>query len=898
MARVEALGDLCLLAERAANADLVGDIVLDGAETARLCRMIARRLRAGAGLGGDWAALTMLSAVNALHHITPDEGYEFRAPYCRMCGVDLPEWNRALGPAIAGFCERRGAQPRENAYRYVGLVWQHAGLRPPDAQSLGRRLCELGARHGWHALATDPRWLAAQLGDGWPSAYLQQFMRTPNGQQLCHNVVRLLALIADGVLPADEACEANERQARIIEAVLARQGDAEHGHAWQRAALRPIRDPTLALVGARLVLCFDERGVRRGAYRCAALGPVVNTRVTLDPLLPAYEGTVNHPTGPRGWRVRGWAPEDRLQFFRETDGVRLGVGAEECPAQESLALSTEANPGGFEVLESRGAFGIGATTVHLLRVRRAARSGEGDRWPELQWRGGALLREAVWPGCSVWNGAPPALFLVPGGPGWAVFADLDGQVRRLELGADGRIVVPASPGTHARLWAQPLRPQWRRRDAARLGAEYAVLPAMRLRGTERLVAAGQDVEFSCESADPDVHCTWSGAKADADGRRCRIPPPVTLVEGMVRYRSLEVPVAMQVHRASLTLAPHPAAPDGVVWVDAAESSVVVHVLPGAPVRVRLQSVFGVEVPGTEALGSANASGAATLSVVVLQERLRSIAIARVELRGDLGRWVDTGVWIGWSRRLDHLLRSWSQADLDAALPPGITRWLHGLHHLYNGDIAALPLARGAPPEVKALLDRLVSKAYEQTARSDGVLPAEASRRYRETAGPRRSARLEADVSRRRVQRWAGWVRGHASEAVAPPADLGVSRDISEAARRYLLAGTQPPGSAQRRALLTQVYQDLLDISPADGIERSVACSLAVLAARRLRPGDGLRLAANEALERLKPPALPPPVAQAAGLPSVAAPFVLGDLPVWPDDLPPEGAEDVTQRTAR
>lgn len=889
-----------LLVDQACRSVVLGDVVLTDEEMVALCANLASLLPLGANRPEVEGALA-IAAVNGLRNQPNRDG--FRVYFCSLLGTDLPKWQQCLGPAIERFCVRTFADDPNigQSYRYVGLVWRHAGLRPVDVPRVADWLCQLAkSGGGWPGLLAHPERVADEVVRArWASPYLAEFMKA-NGAGLCQHMVLLLARLGQGFVSPEEVREAGQRYVPLLEAIQ------------DRSRVRPVRalpsgparlpDPVVVLrqdAGA-LELCFDSAGVAAAAYDCDQLGSVTMPRVRLPSPKPWYSGTLGRGPARRSWGVVGWRNGPETQYFRTADGRRLSVGAGVAPArpprQECYALSTEVAPAGVEVFEQFGRFALGGTQVYLLRVRAADAALEVAVPPELVWdaRPGSRLPGACAGDVAVWTGPLPRLQVVPpeACAGWRVMAEWDGTIRRLSVESDGSVDVQVSPGVLASIWLEPPRELRRDSDPAVRTVRFVRLPPVVLRFPGRLLAADESCVFACEG---DVEWRWPDAEPLDPGRRYQVAPTWPLIEGTVHVPGgATIPVIRLIPRAGLR------APDGsppeegaVWWLDGWERDVVVTGWPERPVRCRLRSPFGdaeeFNFPDSFDLG-----GEARLSGTAWRERLIRVApLAGVEVYGP-GAWAATGRWLGLARCLPAYLEAHRGAALAPEVSAAVRVWLGPLAELAAGNLP--PQRWSALSGVPTALQPWVRRACARAAQALVAAGAEVPTGVEDWVTESQRSELRAIADRSRLAAWTAWVHAHFRDGYDPPPDAPLPRLLTEVASRYLDAGQDGGTSRRSKRLLDRVYSDLRDGLPdaADAAARTVAFVLAVFALWHRQGADELRRAADALSAAIQPPEVPAVVTRLCGLNLPVAGLALGDLPLWPVDL---RLEDVSEGRA-
>lgn len=880
--------DLGRWADEGRHVAALGDVTLAPPDLKELCAALARRGTLAAHRPEVEAALA-IAAVNALPEQPDDRG--FRAHFCDLLDLDVAEWDRWVGPAIERFCVRTfGDEPRDGPYRYVGMVWRHAGLRSGDVPRLAGWLREQAmGTGGWAGLAAHPERLRDALQDAtWHSPYLDRFMQQ-NGASLCQHVVLLWVRLAEGLAGPSDIETAGRRAAALIAALQSQERSGPHTPKGRGTGQEPatLPDPVMVLrwdIGA-LDLCFDPDGVAAGAYDCREWGPVTTPTVRLDSPLPWYSGGAGLGPSRRPWGLVGWRRGRETQCFRLADGRRLsGETPERRPRQECWAVSTEPVPAGLTVLERLGGFALGPSPVHLLRVRAAEAPGPAASPPELIWEAGASrhLQGACAGAMAVWSGPPPRLRVDPPEAAalWRVLGEWGGQRQRLGTQADGTVELPVPEAVPVTVWLEPIREQRRgSSDPTPQRSAFVCLPPVSVRLPQRLLAAGEPCRFTCEGA---VEWRWPEA-TPLGGSAYELPPGLRLLEGSVTAGSLRVPVVRLVPRAGLQ--PEGEAPPedgGVWWLDGWEGHLLLAGWPEQEVSCRLCCPTG-EARAQDLRLRFDLGGQARLSRTAWAERLAlGPPLATVEVRGP-GGWAGTGRWIGLAGRVPGWLETQRAAPWAPALPERIRTWLAVARDLVAGRVPPdrWPALAAVPAPLQPWVRRLAEQAVQAQLAAGRELPRAAEPWAPEAQRP--SVRAAAD--RARLARWTEWVRAHYRDGHDPAPGLPFPRWLTQAACAYLDAGGDRGDSLRSRHLLDDVVLRLRGDLPADaeGVVRTAAFVLAALALWHRQGREELRRAAADLAEGFGQPAVPPAVARLCALPLPETPIAWRDLPVWPGD---------------
>ncbi len=875
------------LVERARGVVVLGDIVLSDPELQSLCSMLRSSLQFGMGHIEEGALA--IAAVNCLRDQPDDSG--FRAYFCNLLRSDLSEWQTSFGPAIERFCVRTFDDVRcvGRPYRYVSLVWQHAGLRPRDVPQVAERLRHLAhSAGGWQGLLLHQARVTEQIANfHWPSRYLDQLMKR-NGPSLCQHVLLLLVRINEGFATMEDVAP---RYRKLIEALQAR-----HDIIPTRAQTRESPpDPVVVWNENRgvLELVFDARWVSKGVYASDQLGLITTPSVPLEQPLPNYSGTVSYGQVHRTWGMIGWRRGTEVQYFRMTDGRRLSVGggtsSARPPRQECYALSTDIDVLGAMILECVGRYRMGDRPVYLLRVQRSDTALEGGSPPELVWITPRLkqLRGACAGDVVVWNGVRPQLRILPADAYglWRVMAEWDGVRRRLSCLPDGTIEMESPTGAVVHVW---LEPQWEQRhetDPAARNVRFVQVPPVHLDFPDRLLAGGEPCIFTCGG---DVKWSWQHATPLEAEHTYEVAPDHPLMEGsMTLQGGFVIPVVQPIHRAGIRPTDAARSTDGgVFWLDHYAADVLVTGWPEQQVRCRVTSPFG-DAMEFNLPGRFDLCGKAVFSSVAWRERLHRVPpLVHVDVYGPRG-WTATHCWVGLAQRIPEWLESHQDEIAIEDLPEEICTWLRPVAQLIAG---ALPSQIRGLPE---LFVPWVEDAYGKAARAAMERGEDLPPGMEQWAPAELRQKARVLHQRARVTSWTTWVHEHVDDLYDAAPTVGFGGILAQAAQRYVIAGRDGGTSRRSKQQLDRVYRDLCEGLP-DSVEpqeRVVAFVLAVLALWHRQGRQELQRTVRKLNAAVQPPELPDSIKRLCGLNVPVSDLTLTDLPVWPTDLSLEAEQE-------
>jgi len=318
--------DLCQQASQwmfeASDLDFLGEIALTQEELTPFQRALGRfHKRLGER---ELSFVLAVTAVNwAYWRGADDESSGFRKSFMTdlLGHQDLRKWEDDWGPAIERAICGWSEQPRgAGAYRYVGLIYRHAGVPHVKIPQLAQLLKKIDDQFGWEHLRSVTNGdleelvkscfsigcvrdhLKSEAGLGYLRSLSEDIMRLRSRRELSHDL--------PGYRPG------------LLAALL------EHlGPGGARAPSAPVPLPYVSFESAtgRIALVFDERLVRRqNAIECDQWPRALfDTRIDLGPgglePAPVYSGRL---TGGGTWSTKGWryTDSDAWALFRCADG--------------------------------------------------------------------------------------------------------------------------------------------------------------------------------------------------------------------------------------------------------------------------------------------------------------------------------------------------------------------------------------------------------------------------------------------------------------------------------------------------------------------------------------------------------------------------------------------------
>jgi len=256
-----------------------------------------------------------VAAVQVAARADSDEESFRRLFYSRLGHVfDQNEWEGHYGPSIRYCLQQHFTVELPESgrpYCYVGAVYRHAGIPAPARAQFCKLLADL-LRNGI-AFTRDEYFEAV---DGFGSTVAKRFLQSGAGYEFTQRTAQLVLRVQEGTLAdRDLASFPNYRRDLLFD-VLA--GICQH----PGPRPRPYPAPQLVLdpENRRLVLQFDARGVKEGAYRIGSTA-VLYPRLSVDDGRPP-RGHIVKPVW-REWTVdRWWWPgQTPGALFRIGDGV-------------------------------------------------------------------------------------------------------------------------------------------------------------------------------------------------------------------------------------------------------------------------------------------------------------------------------------------------------------------------------------------------------------------------------------------------------------------------------------------------------------------------------------------------------------------------------------------------
>jgi hypothetical protein len=301
---------------------------------------------------------------------------EFAGPFMQaLTGFDdASDWEEKVGSRVEAAIRqtRYGPNPRRGAWRYVGLILEHAGLLKRHIPAFARLVRTLRDETGWDAtaVATDDQ-LCRAIGvhlDG--SSYAEQFLCAADGLALLRRVCRCLLLHGEGLLSRDRLDRLPDLRPGFLNELLTEieRQDRDDGRLpVKHRAAAVFTEPEVVFDSPtwRLVLRFDPEQIHRFQTTCnGARGPMRADIPIGAVLTPAsrYGGVYVEDGRRLEWSIEGWPAPEWSLFDLENGRLIAAV-------RQRASDSEEVPPGDYRLVV----------------------------WPELQWDRAALSRaEEPW----------------------------------------------------------------------------------------------------------------------------------------------------------------------------------------------------------------------------------------------------------------------------------------------------------------------------------------------------------------------------------------------------------------------------------------------------------------------------------------------------------------------
>jgi hypothetical protein len=625
-------------------------------------------------LGRDRQVALAVAAVQIAANAEADE-QGFRQLFFRTLGLafDVNRWEFVFGPAILRVLDRYFPETvsleRKGPFRYVSPIYRHSGLPGKGLSAFAKVLAGAVRSHGTiFSYEQYRRTLPASL-----PRLVREFLKSPAGYQFTLQSARLLTRIRAGLVPRAEVGDISGYRHNFWPELL------EHLEPDKSAIPKPTKLPWLALdTGSlRLVLRFDPDGI---SARKFAFGG----RTITSPEMPLSNGT--RPTvvlrdGDLRWqpdlKLWWWPSQDSAALFRESDGAFVACAGAVRPGTYHLVLPGHIQPESSVVHEELGAIVLPDQDEHLayyfvyrvklppsFQVRGTSLSTtSGIELPQLHLEGFSHPRL----GRTVFVDEPPRLRL----DGWSaqtreqywlLLNDGSGD-RRLDVAVDsGEVPLSLAIPCHARVWIES---RGFKRQAEALpdltfsvvprGFQFRWLPAVSSFDDPSALLARFPRTWSLDCADG--HITSSPA-------RIGVPPSLRILDFRFRRLGFELPVSLQVPRATAALIGKPT--ESIGWLEETKDWMGFHLEAPVGHSVTVCLAAGGRSTALCEAGRMPRNGTKDLQLIEFRDALHTARVvsARVLLRFGENTFVKTDLYIASAERVKQaLLEGTSCQDL-------------------------------------------------------------------------------------------------------------------------------------------------------------------------------------------------------------------------------------------
>ncbi|HNV01784.1 MAG TPA: hypothetical protein PKH99_00560, partial [Vicinamibacterales bacterium] len=544
-----------------------------------------------------------LAAVHAAAEGSRDDTSFIELFYQRLhMAADQRSWNDVHGPAIIRFLEEHfpdkpDTYDRTGPWRYVGVVYRHAGIPAVGLPAFAQLLTRLLREHGRHF---SRREYDVVLPAALPRC-VSEFLNSDTGYAF--------TVATAGVYIRLRSSLAGIQEVRNIPGY--RTGF------WTELLelLRPdppappkegYPPPFLALDVGRLQLQlrFDKAGVAKGVYLSGG-------KRVFDPVRPVTSesrpsGTFRHPA-KGGWEVPDdqwwWPGRTSAALFRTSDGRFVTSAGAVRPGDYYLIVAQSLAAPDRVVREDLGVLDLpsspqGGEYFYVFRVRLAPASPLAELGffvvgstpiPSLEFAGGFTHPRL---GSDVYVGEPPRLVV----SNWPEDSTNDYWLW-VEIGEQRRRLLP-TPGSseHSLAVSVPCQGQvvLEPRGFLRKGGEpqvlgFTVVPrGIRFRWRPLAVGVDEDATLEVELP-PGWQAGWQNAEARSAGpgrQIVRVLPAVMRIDGALSCETVSLATSLKVPRVGLELKN---GRSQTVWIDQAQDPLPVLQLE-APARYRVNLV--------------------------------------------------------------------------------------------------------------------------------------------------------------------------------------------------------------------------------------------------------------------------------------------------------------------
>ena len=511
-----------------------------------------------------------LAAVHAAADASRDDTSFIELFYRRLhMPSDQRAWNDEHGPAIIRFLEEHfpdkpDAYDRTGPYRYVGVVYRHAGIPAVGLPAFAQLLTRLFREHGRHF---SRREYDAVLPSILPRC-VSEFLDSDTGYAFTVATAGVYFRLRLSLAGAQEVGHISGYRRGFWTELL---------ELLRRDPPPPPKEgyppPFLALDAARLQLQlrFDKGGIAKGVYSFGATRVLNPTRPVDSHSKPA--GTLRHPASG-SWEIPAdqwwWPGRTSAALFRTSDGRFVASAGAVRPGDYYLVVAQSVTPPHAIVREDLGALEVpshlqGDEDHHVFRVSLAPGASLGDLGffvagsapvPSLEFAEGFTHPRL---GSDVYVGELPRLVV----SNWPEDTTYDYWLW-IEVGDQRRRLLPP-PGRseHPLTVSVPCQGQvvLEPRGFLRQGGEpqvlgFAVVPRG-IRFRWRPLAVGVDDEANLEVELPSGwRATWQNAEARPVGpgrQTVRVLPAVVRVDGELSCGPVSLAASLKLPKVGLAL---------------------------------------------------------------------------------------------------------------------------------------------------------------------------------------------------------------------------------------------------------------------------------------------------------------------------------------------------------
>ena len=534
--------------------------------------------------GRDRQTALAVAAVQIAAHAEGDER-GFRQLFFRRLGIslDLNLWETALGPAILRVLDRYFPETvsldRTGPFRYVSPIYRHSGLPGKAISTFARVLAAAVRSYGTIFSYEQYRLTLPKL----LPRLVREFLRSPAGYQFTLQSARLFTRIRSGLISRAELADVSGYRHNFWPELL------EHLEPGTSAAQKSSKLPWLALDtnSLRLVLRFDPNGVTAGRYFIAG-------RVVTLPEVPLTHG--RPPAVLLGESQIRWQPDSKLWWwpsagsaalFRASDGAFVASAGAVRPGTYYLVLSGDLQPEASIVQEELGALALSDQDEHpsyyfVYRVNMppsfqlgntSLSTTSGLDLPQLHLEGFRHPRL----GNTVFVHEPPRLRI----EGWSAQASTDYWLllndgikdRRLDLsGESAEMSLQLPVPCHARVWIESRG--FKRQLEALPELQFTVIP----RGFQfrwlPSVSSSSDSSALLARFPRGWTLDTGHENVSSSPAKIGVPPTRRILDLRLRHLTFELPVSLEVPRATAVLIGDPG--ESVAWLEDAEAWIGFH----------------------------------------------------------------------------------------------------------------------------------------------------------------------------------------------------------------------------------------------------------------------------------------------------------------------------------